>query len=231
MNWLATGLPVRVEGGGVKHLSVFFAAMILAGGVQYKIFSQTIDGEDIGDGAETAVPETVADETDAERGYFWGEDVSAPASGGGPSLPAVFSGVIVLALSAAAIYGVVYFLKRKKSSGESPDTHLKVLARTPITIKTAAAVIAVGDRAWLTGISDNNVSLIAEITDRETVDAMLLDYSENAVNPKNARGIDFAGLLRKLGGQGGRPVSRPPEIAGVPQTSNLQRSRERLKNL
>jgi flagellar protein FliO/FliZ len=173
---------------------------------------------------------------EAERGYLLGEEGGAPASGGDvSSVWAVFRTVIVLAVAATAIYGVVYFIKRKKTGELPDDTYLKILARTPINVKTAAAVIAVGGNAWLVGLSDTNVSLISEITDKETVDAMLLAYSGRAA-PSN-KAVNFSALLRRFaGGSGDRrdtqeaadiPVDIPVEYPPL----NLKRNRERLKNL
>jgi flagellar protein FliO/FliZ len=173
---------------------------------------------------------------EAERGYLLGEEGPPPAGGGGvSSVWVLFRTVIVLAVAAAAIYGVVYFIKRKKTGELPDDTYLKVLARTPINVKTAAAVIAVGGNAWLVGLSETNVSLISEITDKETVDAMLLAYSGR--NAPSNKAANFSALLRRFaGGSGDRrdtqeaadtPADTPADIPPL----NLRRNRERLKNL
>ncbi|MDR0662684.1 MAG: flagellar biosynthetic protein FliO [Spirochaetaceae bacterium] len=167
---------------------------------------------------------------EAERGYPLGESQTAPQGQVGvSSVWTVFRIVIVLALAAAAIYGVVYFLKRKKTGDIPDDTYLKVLARTPINVKTAAAVISVGGNAWLVGLSDANVSVISEITDKETVDAMLLAYSERSLRSTNAVSFNFTSFLRRFAGGGA--VRKPTEATGIPEPLNLSRNRERLKNL
>jgi flagellar protein FliO/FliZ len=203
--------------------------LILAGGIQQGIFSQTGDAE-AADARNFEAADTADTAREAERAYILAESVPAPQEQGGLSVWAVFRTVAVLALCAAAVYGIVYILKRKKNADAPDDTHLKTLARVPITIKTAAVVIAVGNKAWLAGVSDNGVTPIAEITDRETVDAMLLAYSERSAASKGSGGIDFARLLRRLAGTDGR-AARPDETTGIPQTPALRRSRERLKNL
>ncbi|MDR2803256.1 MAG: flagellar biosynthetic protein FliO [Treponema sp.] len=175
---------------------------------------------------------------ETERGYLLGESAVPAGDGGGSPVWAVFRVVLALALAAVAIYGVVYLLKRKKTDNTPDDTYLKVLASVPLNIKTSASVIAVGRRAWLTGISDANVSLIAEITDQETVDAMLLAYSGRTALSKNIPPLNFTGLLRKFAGASGNHSPRTgaavsqadfPDITA--QTVNLKRNRERLKNL
>jgi flagellar protein FliO/FliZ len=211
----------------------FCAVLILAGGIQQGIFSQTSDtGAGDSEAAYSADGDSrnikAADTArEAERAYLLPESaIVPPEQGGGLSVWAVFRTVAVLALCAAAVYGIVYILKRKKNTDAPDDTHLKVLARIPITVRTAAVVIAAGNKAWLAGVSESAVTPIAEITDRETVDAMLLAYSERAAASKGG-GIDFARLLRRLSGTDGKAA--PDGTA--PQTPGIRRSRERLKNL
>ena len=221
--------------GNLKRPIILFVAVSLFCGV-HRTAAQTPDGA--GDAASAVLPEAAEPGgpdagRESERGYLLGEDGAAPESGGGvSSVWVVFRTVIALALAAAAVYGVVYFLKRGKTGDIPDDTYLKVLARTPINIKTAAAVIAVGGKAWLVGLSDANVSAISEITDKETVDAMLLAYSERAAPPNNA--ANFTSLLRRFaGGRGGQRKTREAAVtpADIQQPVNLQRNRERLKNL
>ncbi|MDR0684895.1 MAG: flagellar biosynthetic protein FliO [Spirochaetaceae bacterium] len=229
--------------GNLKHPVILFVAVILFYGVHWAA-AQGVDVADQGAGEPDGLASPGAEgaggtgtEREAERAYLWGEGAAAPESAGGvSSVWVVFRTVIVLALAAAAIYGIVYFLKRGRTGELPDDTYLKVLARTPINIKTAAAVIAVGGRAWLVGLSDANVSLISEITDTETVDAMLLAYSERAAGSNNA--ANFTSLLRRFAGGGrtreaaGTAAEGPADISvDTSQPLNLQRNRERLKNL
>jgi flagellar protein FliO/FliZ len=226
--------------GNLKHLIIIFIAALLCG-VQSQGSAQTFDGPEGADastnqaaGAPGAATSGDAGQgREAERGYLLGEgEAAAPQDRGGvSSVWAIFRIVIVLAVTAAAIYGVMYFLKRKKEGDLPDDTYLKVLARVPVNVKTAAAVIAVGGKAWLVGLSDTNVSVISEITDQETVDAMMLAYSGRAVHSNNAASFSFAGLLRRFAGGNGRPVRKPQDAADIPQPLNLQRNRDRLKNL
>ncbi|MDR2659445.1 MAG: flagellar biosynthetic protein FliO [Spirochaetaceae bacterium] len=214
--------------GNLKRIILFFAALILAGGFQNQIFSQTIDETDDSGALDAGTIAAADNPREAERAYLLGEEPSEPQRQSGDiSVWTVFRGVVVLALAAAAVYGIVYLLKRKKTDNIQDNAYLKVLARTSINMKTAAAVIAVGNKAWLVGLSDTNVSAIAEINDQETVDAMLLAYSEHAA--KEASPLNFTKILRHLSGMsdtGGAISGKAPETQ-----ANLQRNRERLKNL
>jgi flagellar protein FliO/FliZ len=80
-------------------------------------------------------------------------------------------------------------------------------------------VVSVGPKqAWLVGAGDGGVSLIAEITDKETVDAMLLEDSQKTT--ETGKFPDFRSLLRRFGG----------DTPG-PSPENIRKRRERLRGL
>ena len=105
--------------------------------------------------------------------------------------------VLVLALAALAIYGVVFFLKRLARPKQSRDPHLKVLARIPLSNDTFAAVLSVGSKAWLVGGSSGGVNLISEIDETESLETMLLDDARRSAEEGTRTFIDFRSLLRK----------------------------------
>jgi flagellar protein FliO/FliZ len=131
--------------------------------------------------------------------------------------------VLVLALAALAIYGVVFFIKRMSRSPEARDPNLKVLARAPLGGGAFAAVVSVGSRAWLVGGGDGGVSLIAEIDEAEALETMLLDDARKTAQAGNARFPDFRSLLRRLGGGAENRPGNPAE--------SLRKQRDRLKGL
>jgi flagellar protein FliO/FliZ len=132
--------------------------------------------------------------------------------------------VLVLALAALAIYGVVFFIKRASRPREARDPHLKVLASAPLGPGAFTAVVSVGSRAWLVGGGDGGVSLIAEIDEAEALESMLLDDARKTAETGAGRFPDFRSLLRQLGG--GRD-NRP----GTSHAESLRKQRERLKGL
>jgi flagellar protein FliO/FliZ len=182
----------------------FFAALLAAAGLfagnLHILSAQTPGSSDSVPQAETVPaaepnPESLIVFNAQEEG----EAVSAPEALSGFAALRV---VLVLALSAAAIYGVVFFVRRLAKPPEQASPYLKTLARIPIGSGSAVAVVALGTRAWLVGVGagDGGVSLIAEIEDQETVDAMLLDHSRNGSGTAAAGALNFSALLRRLGG-------------------------------
>jgi flagellar protein FliO/FliZ len=133
--------------------------------------------------------------------------------------------ILVLALAAGAIYGVVFFLKRLSRPSEQKDPYLKVLAAVHFGSNRSVHAISLGSQAWLVGACDGGVSLIAELKDKETIDAMLLDASRKYAEPGEGKGLDFARLLRRLG------VSAGPDPQTKLKAENVRKRREHLRGL
>jgi len=170
---------------------------------------------------QEAVPEEDALIT-AEQAFTFNYNSDAPPAAGS-SIWAVIRMLLVLALAAVAIYGIVFFLK-KKSTGKkiTDDPFLKVLANSHLGNNRYAHIVSVGNKAWLLGSSDGGVSLIGEIDDKELIDAMILEDSKKDAEAASSRMPDFMSLLRKLGA----PVDNKN-----PDADDLRKRRERLKGM
>ena len=160
-----------------------------------------------------------------ERSVSLGEDDGEPAAAGepaaGPSIWSVIRMVLVLALAAAAVYGVVFFIKRSSKKKGTDDLFLKVLANAHLGSNRYAHIVSVGDKAWLLGSSDGGVSLIGAIDDKDMINAMLLE--DSAKGERNqGRFPDFLGMIRRFGAQAER---------NAPSADDIRRRRERLKGL
>ena len=162
--------------------------------------------------------------TAAERALAFGEaetGTNRPVSAA--STWTIFRTILTLVLVAAAIYGLVFFLKKASRGGvTAQDPFLKVLASTPLGANRSAHVISVGARAWLVGSAESGVSLISEIDDKEALDAMLLEESRRAAASPSGRFPDFRAMLRRLG---------MPAEQGTPDPEKIRNRSERLKGL
>ena len=94
--------------------------------------------------------------------------------------------VLTLAAAAAAIYGVIYFIKRASRRAETRDPFLKVLASAPLGSNRYAHIIAVGTKAWLVGAAESGVHLIGEIEDKDTLNALFLEDCQKRRSPGRA---------------------------------------------
>ena len=177
--------------------------------------SDGVPPEDTVTDSASGAPETVSD-TASESFYVFSEPAAAADLSAGTSLFALLRVVLILALVAVAIYGLVFLLKKQSGARAVTDPYLKVLARAAVTPKAAAVVISVGDKAWLAGVTDEQVSLITEIADKEVVDAMLLDAANREIAAQSRR-LDFRALLAKLSGSfaRSRPDGPPPAASSI----------------
>ena len=169
-----------------------------------------------------------------ESAIILGEAPAAEAPSAGSSIFVVLRMVLVLALAALAIYGVVFFVKRLARPQESRDPHLKVLARVSLSSDTYAAVISVGAKAWLVGGGGGALNLISEIDDAEALETMLLEDARKQAENSSRRFIDFRSLLSRLGkpSQDGRAgTSDSLRSGGGSLADSLRKQRERLKKL
>jgi len=153
------------------------------------------------------------------------DDAPAPqvVSGGSSSVLILLRMVLVLALAALAIYGVVFFIKRISRPRENIDPNLKILARIPLSADSFAAVISLGAKAWLVGGGSGGVNLISEVDDAESLETMLLEDARK--NAESKRVFDFRSLLR-FGRDGKKGSSQENSFV-----DSLREQRERLKGL
>ena len=134
--------------------------------------------------------------------------------------------ILVLAAVVACIYAVLWLFKRSMRTQESDDPFLRLVSSVQFGNGKSAQIITLVDRAYIVGVAENSVNLIAEVTDKELVDAMNL-YSDEHKNVKKPR--SFADIL-DIFMPGG-----PRDRGGVFNSSQnklsdmLERQRERIK--
>jgi flagellar protein FliO/FliZ len=179
-----------------------------------------------------------ADPLAAEREILLGEEA--------PGLPlaspepvnglVIFRTVLLLILAAAAVYGVVYAVRKVSKPREALDPNLRILATTRLGQNRFVHVVALGSRAWLVGSGEGGISHIADISEQEALDTLFLEESRRNAESHSGR-WDFRSLLRRLGivDRGGIPPEGiQPDIAGTPAAgtpAEIRRRRERLRGL
>ena len=157
-----------------------------------------------------------------------GESETIPAPSGGSSSFVILRMILVLALAALAVYGVVFFIRRMSRPRETTDPHLKILARTALSNDTYAAVISVGTKAWLVAGGSGNVNLISEIDETGPLETMLLEEERRSVETGNRPFMNFRSLLLSKFGTPSRR-SQGPGTDGSSFSDRIRRQRDRLK--
>jgi len=212
--------------GGEKLRLSKFAALFW--GAWFLVQIPSISAQEVlSQGEDTPLQQAQENDPRAwERGITFGDNEGANAVPGtgvaGPSIWSVIRMLLILALSAAAIYGIVFFIKRSSKQTVNKDPFLKVLAVAHLGSNRYAHIVAVGTQAWLLGSSDGGVNLIGAIEDKDVLDAMLLEDSRKIAEAGNAKFPDFMSILRRFGIQ---------SESRAPSADDIRKHRERLKGL
>jgi flagellar protein FliO/FliZ len=194
-------------------------ALLLAVGllVQIPVFSQEFTQDSV---QEDPVPVEDTLRT-AEQAMTFENGAALPAQNQGASIWVVIRMILVLVLAAAAIYGIVFFIKKSSKQTAADDPFLKVLAASHLGFNRYVHIVSAGSKAWLLGSSEGGVNLISEIDDKDVINAMLLEDSKKSAETQN-RFPDFMTLLRRLGAPSQKRSSGIDEI---------RKRRERLKGM
>jgi flagellar protein FliO/FliZ len=142
-------------------------------------------------------------------------------SGGTTSFFVILRMILVLALVAVFIYAVVFFLRRLSKPQAARNPHLKILASTHLGGGHYVHVVSVGSGAWLIGSGEGGVHHIADVTDREALDAMLLDSSRKRAETPGNPLQSFQAILKQFSGG----AELPPED----RIESIKKRRERFK--
>lgn len=150
--------------------------------------------------------------------------------------------VLVLGVIVAAIYLVFLYIKRRTSGGINENSLINILGSRSLGGSRNLHLIKVAESFYLVGAADEAVNLIAEITSKESKDALQLTTpNENTSNRRN-----FAKILNEVFSKKRWPMANKTEfldssiisdeIPGNSQASNsgsvfIRKQRDRLKQL
>ena len=93
--------------------------------------------------------------------------------------------LVVLIIVVALIYFVFYFIKKKTNVVKSDDDYLRRAAYINIAPGKTVEVITLIDKAYLIGVTEDNITLLGEIHDDELIKAMNIsaDKKSNIKKP------------------------------------------------
>ena len=104
------------------------------------------------------------------------------------SLLVIFGFVVVMAYFAARFIGGHF--------GKSVSRHGgRLLVSLPLGPKSSAAIVEIAGRTFLLGVTESNVSMLAEITDPQEIEAL---ERESAMLPQQEAGTMFTSQLGAL---------------------------------
>ena len=110
----------------------------------------------------------------------------------------IFALLIVIVL----IIGVFWFVKKKTNIVKTEDDYLRRAAWINIAPGKSVEVITLIDKAYLIGVTEDNITLLGEIADKELISAMNInaDKKANTKKPVNFSEVLDMFLIKK-GGQ------------------------------
>lgn len=94
--------------------------------------------------------------------------------------------IVVLIIVIGLIYGVLWFIKKKTNVVKTEDDYLRRAAYINIAPSKSIEVITLIDKAYLIGVTEDNITLLGEIDDKELVQAMNISADKKANTKKPA---------------------------------------------
>ena len=175
-----------------------FAAVIIMAAV-FSLYSQTSTG--------SSENKTTVNQV-SEESIVFSDDLSADTNSTvqtykGPSTAGMFVRmIIVLIIVVGLIYGVLWFIKKKTNAVKTDDDYLRRAAYINIAPGKSVEVITLIDKAYLIGVTEDNITLLGEIHDDELIKAMNITADKNNNTKKPTTFSDVLDMfLIKKGGQ------------------------------
>lgn len=88
--------------------------------------------------------------------------------------------IVVLVIVVVLIYGVLWFIKKKSNVVKTDDDYLRRAAYINIAPGKTIEVITLIDKAYLIGVTEDNITMLGEIEDKELIQAMNLNSDKKA---------------------------------------------------
>lgn len=173
------------------------AAVIVFMAAVFALYSQTTTAAN-DQSAATITEESIVFSDDAS-----GDTGSSAQSYKGPSTVGMFVRmIVVLIIVVGLIYSVLWFIKKKTNVVKTDDEYLRRAAYINIAPGKSVEVITLIDKAYLIGVTEDNITLLGEIHDDELIKAMNLSADKKNNTKKPATFSDVLDMfLVKKGGQ------------------------------
>lgn len=203
----------------MKNILLLF--LFLCGGVL--LYSQSDAGqadEESGDDIEKSL--VFSDDGGAQAQT--GKNARSAASGDSFSFSDFLRMFLILCFVILLIYGVFSLLKKAGTNKFGRDNDLiKIISSKAISADKSLHLAEIGEHIFFIGASENSISCISEISDKETLALLKLSAPETE-NPKPET---FRSYLMKLL----KPGTKIKNISFADSMSLIKENRDRLKKL
>ncbi len=171
-----------------------FAAVIVFMAAVFALYSQTT--------ANNQTSNQISEETIIISDDAVSENSTTAQTYKGPSTVGMFVRmIVVLIIVVGLIYGVFWFIKKKTNIVKTDDEYLRRAAYINIAPGKSVEVITLIDKAYLIGVTEDNITMLGEIDDKELISAMNLSADKKNNTKKPATFADVLDMfLVKKGG-------------------------------
>ena len=171
--------------------------------------------------SQILLPDAAASATGTPAATAAGAPGNQPVSTGGVSTWDFVRMLIILAVVVLVIYLLFWLLRRGAGKKIQENDLIHVLGSRGLSGNRALHLVEVGTSVYLVGASDGGVQLIAEVTDKESLDSVRLKAAESPPGGRHT----FQQILAEIF----RPARKPFTVGdGV---GLLKGQRERLRKL
>lgn len=195
MSWDKGDYPVQAKlfktGGKMKKsiiFTAFFAAILFCAG-NLKIFAQ--DNSQAQNTQQTQNFSINTDPSQIQLNLSSSQRQNERQPGSGSTLWLFIKMIFALAVVVGIAWGIFHFLKKGIKTENDNDPFLRKVSHLTLSPGKSVQVITLQDNAFLIGVSDEKISLIGKIEDKELINAMNLyaDKNEKVSKPRSFREI------------------------------------------
>jgi len=133
--------------------------------------------------------------------------------------------ILVLGAVVALIYGVMHVLKRFSGQKSIQSSLINIIASRPLQGSKALHIVQIGKQYFLIASGDNEISLLSEITEKETIDNLEVELEK----AEEQGSTNFQDIFRKA--IGGKKHSSNEEADMDDSAVFVKKQRERIKKL
>ena len=182
-------------GKKLENMKKLIAAVIVFTAAVCAIYSQT-SASSAEAGSSTVAEESIVFTDDSNVD---GAAVNTTAYKGPSTVGMFVRMIIVLIIVVGLIYGVLWFIKKKTNVVKTDDEYLRRAAYINIAPGKTIEVITLIDKAYLIGVTEDNITMLGEIHDDELIKAMNItaDKKNNTKKPTTFSDVLEMFLVKK----------------------------------
>ncbi len=143
--------------------------------------------------ASTTSTTTVNSAFENNTNYFSDSSSSEGADGAvraykGPSTAGmIIRMIVVLGLVIVILFFILRYIKKRNNNVQSDDDFMRRVSSLNFAPGKSIEIVTLVDRCFMLGVTDSNINLITEITDKEMISALNLNFDkkQNTKKPMN----------------------------------------------